>query len=326
MPRASAKTALQSIPHYQSRKGRAMRDNEVQSLMARISARRTSLTPRARILADYVLQNSRRVIFMTIKQLASACQVSESSVVRFVAQMGYEGYPDFIQSLRNVVDTGLTLLDRVELADPHKPESERLRRTITEEVENLKRLYETIDVDLMRKAVDLLDAAREIYVIGSRLSYTMAYYMGWGLTKIRPGIRILKGSDSTCVDWLTIAPSDILVVIFATSRYPNELIKVAKLLSRLRFKCVVICDSPLCPLIQFARLSLVAPARNIPIYGSPTSLMVLITCLINELVSRDGSRLRSHQERLEQAYLENDILFDYVKRLDGTTASTAEGT
>ena len=161
-----------------------MLDNEMLSLMERLSARLTSLTPRARILADYILQNSRKVIFMTIKQLTSAGGISESSVVRFVGPMGYQGYPDFIQSLRNDVDTGLTLLDRVELADSDKPESERLWRTITEEMENLKRLYETMDVDLMSKAVDLLDAAQDIYVIGSRLSYTMAYYMGWGLTKI----------------------------------------------------------------------------------------------------------------------------------------------
>jgi len=221
-----------AVRHQNNGKGKAMLDNEMLSLMERLSARLTSLTPRARILADYILQNSRKVIFMTIKQLTSAGGISESSVVRFVGPMGYQGYPDFIQSLRNDVDTGLTLLDRVELADSDKPESERLWRTITEEMENLKRLYETMDVDLMSKAVDLLDAAQDIYVIGSRLSYTMAYYMGWGLTKIRSGIRILKGSDGTCVDWLTIAPPDTLVVIFATSRYPNELIKVAKLVRR----------------------------------------------------------------------------------------------
>ena len=165
----------------------------------------------------------------------------------------------------------------------------------------------------MRKAVDLLNSAREIYVIGSRLSYTMAYYMGWGLSKIRPGIRILKGSDSTCVDWLTIAPPDTLVLVFATTRYPNELIKLSRLVRRLGHKCIVICDSPLCPLIQFADLTLVAPAMNIPVYGSPTTLFAMINAMIMELVKRGGTRLREHQENLERAYVENDILFSYVK-------------
>jgi DNA-binding MurR/RpiR family transcriptional regulator len=290
-----------------------MQDDERQSLVDRISALRPSLTPRARTLADYILHHSRKVVFMTIKQLAAAGEVSESSVVRFIGRMGFKGYPEFIQSLRDAVDTNLTLLDRVELADSGEPESESLRQTISEEMANLRQLYETFDADAMRKAVDYLDAAREICVIGSRLSYTMAYYMGWGLTKLRPGIRLLKGSDSTCVDCLTIAPPETLVVIFATSRYPNELIKLSRLVRRLGHKCIVLCDSPLCPLIQFADLTLVAPAMNIPIYGSPTTLFALINSLIRELVKRGGTRLREHQESLERAYVENDILFSYVR-------------
>lgn len=290
-----------------------MQNDEAQSLVERISAQQPSLTPRSRTLADYILHHARKVVFMTIRQLAAACEVSESSVVRFIGQMGYKGYPAFIQSLRDAVDTNLTLLDRVELAGMGEPESESLRQSIAEEMANLRQLYETFDADTMRKAVDLLNTAGEIYVIGSRLSYTMAYYMGWGLSKIRPGIRILKGSDSTCIDWLTIAPPGTLALIFATSRYPNELIKLSRLAPRLGHQCLVICDSPLCPLIQFADLTLVAPAMNIPVYGSPTTLFALINALIMELVKRGGSRLREHQENLERAYVENDILFSYVK-------------
>lgn len=290
-----------------------MQKDERQSLVERISAQQPSLTPRSRTIADYILHHARKVVFMTIKQLAVACEVSESSVVRFIGQMGYKGYPAFIQSLRDAVDTNLTLLDRVELAGMGEPESETLRQIINEEVANLRQLYETFDADTMRKAVELLTSAREIYVLGSRLSFTMAYYMGWGLSKLRPGIRILKGSDSTCVDWLTIAPPETLVLIFATSRYPNELIKLSRLASRLGHRAIVICDSPLCPLIQFADLTLVAPALNIPVYGSPTSLFALINSLLMELVKRGGSRLREHQESLERAYVENDILFSYIK-------------
>lgn len=290
-----------------------MQKDERQSLVERISVQQPSLTPRSRTLADYILHNPRKVVFMTIKQLAAACEVSESSVVRFIGHMGYKGYPEFIQSLRDAVDTNLTMLDRVELAAMGEPESETLRQIIAEEVANLRQLYETFDADTMRKAVDLLNSAREIYVIGSRLSYTMAYYMGWGLSKIRPGIRILKGSDSTCIDWLTIAPPGTLALIFATSRYPNELIKLSRLAARLGHQCLVICDSPLCPLIQFADLTLVAPAMNIPVYGSPTTLFAMINSLIMELVKRGGSTLREHQENLERAYVENDLLFSYVK-------------
>ena len=80
--------------------------------------------------------------------------------------------------------------------------------------------------------VDLLHDSPQVYLIGSRMSYTFAYYLGWSLTKVRGGIQIYKGSDKTTLDWLTIAPSDVLVVVVAVSRYPNELIRLAKLAKR----------------------------------------------------------------------------------------------
>jgi DNA-binding MurR/RpiR family transcriptional regulator len=138
--------------------------------------------------------------------------------------------------------------------------------------------------------------------------------MGWSLTKIRSNIHILRGSDSTTTDWLTIAPPESLVVIIATSRYPNELIKLAKWVRRLGQTLLVITDSPISPLISFAHLKLIAPSRHIPILGSPGPLSCLINFLNLELMGRIGNEAKSHQEKLEQSYRENDILFNLEPR------------
>ena len=297
------------------------RESDGAALMKRISEQRSVLTPRGRILADFILQNPRKVVFMRTKQLASVCQTSESTVVRFVSQLGYQSYSDFIQALRDYVDTELTLLDRVELSSAVEPGKERFRRVVFEEVDNLKQLYENLDMDTAAKVVECMEKSPRIFIVGSRLSYTLAYYMGWSISKVRPNIEILKGSDSTTIDWLTIAPADSLVVIVATSRYPNELIRVAKVVRRLGQKLIVIADSPICPLIQFAHLSLIAPSRFIPVFGSPSTLSCLINYLTFELASRDGTRVRFHQEKIERSYRENDILFNLEKtdELDSPT-------
>jgi hypothetical protein len=70
------------------------------------------------------------------------------------------------------------------------------------------------------------------------------------------------------------------VVIIATTRYPNELIRLGKMVRRLGHTLLVIADSALCPY------------------------------LVLELASRKGDPLKEHQEKLEQAYRENDILFN----------------
>lgn len=280
------------------------------SMMKRLVEQQHSLTPKGQVLGKYVLDNPRKAVFMTTKELAETCHVSEATVVRFVSQLGYEAYSVFQQSLRDFVDTELTLLDRTDLSGIKGPGTDRLSRVLYEEMDNLKQFFDSIDMDDLNQVVDYLEKSKSIYVIGSRLSYTFAYYLGWSLTKVRPNVRILKGSDSAAIDWLSIAEPRSLAVIIATSRYPNELIKLGKIVRRLDHTLLVITDSSLCPLTQFAHLSLVAPSKHIPFIGSPTTISCIINYLVLELASRNGDQLKIHQEKLEQAYRENDILFN----------------
>ena len=287
-----------------------MMDQKSNPTMKEIVEQHHSLTPKARILGNYIIKNPRKAVFMTTKELANTCHVSEATVVRFVSQLGYKGYGAFQQALRDFVDTELTLLDRTDMSGMKGPGTERLSRVVFEEMDNLKQFYETVDMEVLNSVVDFLKKSSSIYVIGSRLSYTFAYYLGWSLTKVRQDVHIIKGSDSTAIDWLTIAAPESLVIIIATTRYPNELIRLGKMVRRLGQTLLVIADSSLCPLTHFAHLSLIAPAKHIPFIGSPTTISCIINYLVLELASRNGDRLKKHQEKLEQAYLENDILFN----------------
>ena len=247
---------------------------------------------------------------MTTKELAEACMVSEATVVRFVSQVGYETYSAFLQALRDMVNTGMTLQDRVDLPGLKGAEGDRLGRVMSEEMENMRQFYRTVDRETLDALVDLLEGAPAVYVAGSRLSYTFAYYFGWSLSKVRKGVNILKGSDSTAFDRLSNANAEALVVIVATSRYPNELIRLAKVTRRLGHTLFVMADSPLCPLFPFANRQLVVPAQSIPYIGYIAAMSSVISYLILELAARQRQTVGFHQEKLEQVYLENDILFN----------------
>ncbi len=271
-----------------------------------------SLTPKSQTLGNYIMQNPSKVVFMTTKELAETCEVSEATVVRFVASIGYHGYSEFQQALKDFVNTGMSLPERVNMKDIKEPGLDRLHRGILEELNNLKYMYETIDVEKMNQFVEYLNERENVFVTGSRLSYTFAYYLGWSLTKIRKGIHILKGSDSTAIDFLTNAPENSLVILTAATRYPNELIKLSKLVRRLGHTLLVITDSSISPVIQFANLALVVPSRSIPFIGNVSNMLCAIQYIVQELASRKGESLQKHQEQLEQVYMENDILFNLI--------------
>ena len=287
-----------------------MVDITKQPLMERIVDSRETLTPKDGVLGDFVLENPRKVVFMTSKELAAACQVSEATVVRFVAQLQYGSFSEFIQALRDLADTELTLLDRFSMMEANGAKPDRFRKLVLTEIDNLRTLFESIEMETTDRVLSLIQEAPAVYVIGSRLSHALSYYLGWALTKVRPHISILKGSDSTTVDWLTIAPAGSLAVIIATSRYPNELIRMGKLVRRLGLTLVTITDSAVCPLIQFAHESLVAPSKSIPVIGNPMAISCLLNYLVLELMQRYGEETKKHQGILERSYLENDVMFN----------------
>lgn len=269
-----------------------------------------NLTSKEKILNSYVLEHPKKVVFMTIKELARATGVSEATVVRFVRTLGFEGYNNFLQELRDVVDTDSPMLDRMYLSTPESSIGSRLHTVVCEGMQNLQHFYRQVDMDVLEKIVDHIEKSQDIFVIGSRLSYMPAYYLGWVLTKIRRGVHILTGSDSTSSDWLANAQEESLVIIFATTRYPNELIRLGRTVKRLNQTLIVIADSSLCPILSFADLFLVAPSKNIPLFGDLTIFNALIRFITLELANRSGSDFRKYQERLEQIYLENDTFFN----------------
>ena len=284
--------------------------NGAHTVLQHIADRMPALTPKGKILGNFVVQHPRKVVFMTTRELSEACSVSEATVVRFVSQLGYGTYGAFLQDLRDLVNTGMTLQDRVDLPGLKGSVEDRLGRVMAEEMENMRQLYQTIDREVLKDIVQQLEAAPSIYVAGARLSYTFAYYLGWSLSKVRKGVNILKGSDSTVFDRLNNACGDALVVIIATSRYPNELIRLAKVARRLGHPLLVIADSPICPLFPFAHKKLVVASQSIPYIGYIAAMASVISCIVLELVNRQQDSICAHQEKLEQIYLENDILFN----------------
>ena len=273
-----------------------------------ISRHRETLTPKGRLLGDYIMKNHGKAVFMTARELAQACRVSEATVVRFVSQIGFEGYNDFQQALRSLAE--MTMMDDVDLKAAGAPDADRFRREVQNEIDNLRSLCESVDPEAVSAVVDLLHRADAIYVVGSRFYFTAANYLGWALTKIRPNIHTLKGSDSTSLDYLSIAPAGSLVIMVAASRYPNELIRLARHVRRLDHRLVVVTDSPNCPLNAFAHQTLIGPARHVPSFGIPTTLPCLLSHLLMELAQQCGGDLKAHQDKIEQTYRDNDILFN----------------
>jgi DNA-binding MurR/RpiR family transcriptional regulator len=280
-------------------------------LQAIIHEKYDSLTSKGRRLADFVLSSPDKAVFMTTRQLAAAVDTSEATVVRFVRYLGFSNYAVFINTLRDLIDRELTLVERGRMSHlVAGSEDAELDRLINQDIRSIRAMHKNIDAAVAQAVRSTLKSAPAVHVMGSRLSYSAAHYMGWTLSKIRPAVFILNGSDRTSMDQLIFAPPGSAVVIIATSRYPNELVRLGKIPRRQGLCQILITDSTSCPLVQFSDHVLITPQKSIPFLGTPVSMISLIHYLLHTLATDMGESLKQHQEKLDQAYLENDIWFN----------------
>jgi DNA-binding MurR/RpiR family transcriptional regulator len=280
-------------------------------LQAILNEKYDTLTAKGKRLGDFVLASPDKAVFMTTRQLAAAVNTSEATVVRFVRQLGFNNYAVFINTLRDFIDRELTLVERGRMSHlVAGSDDAELDRLINQDIRSIRAMHKNIDPAVIKAVRNALRSAPAVYVMGSRLSYSSAHYMGWTLSKIRPGVCILNGSDRTSMDQLIFAPPKSVVVVIATSRYPNELVRLGKIPRRQGLTQILITDSASCPLVQFSDHVLITPQKSIPFLGTPVSMISLIHYLLHTLASDMGDDLKQHQEKLDQAYLENDIWFN----------------
>jgi DNA-binding MurR/RpiR family transcriptional regulator len=280
-------------------------------LQAILHEKYDTLTAKGKRLGDFVLASPDKAVFMTTRQLAAAVNTSEATVVRFVRQLGFNNYAVFINTLRDFIDRELTLVERGRMSHlVAGSDDAELDRLINQDIRSIRAMHKNIDPAVIKAVRNALRSAPAVYVMGSRLSYSSAHYMGWTLSKIRPGVCILNGSDRTSMDQLIFAPPKSVVVVIATSRYPNELVRLGKIPRRQGLSQILVTDSAACPLAQFSDHVLITPQKSIPFLGTPVSMISLIHYLLHTLASDMGEALKQHQEKLDQAYLENDIWFN----------------
>ena len=85
------------------------------NLLGEIQDRMSDFSKSQKIISEYILSNYDKAAYMTASKLGAAVNVSESTVVRYAIELGFDGYPEFQHSLQEIVRTRLTSFQRMEV-------------------------------------------------------------------------------------------------------------------------------------------------------------------------------------------------------------------
>ena len=192
-------------------------------------------------------------MYLTASRLGSVVGVSESTVVRFANELGYEGYPSLQRALEELVKKRLTTLQRIEVSKERVKKDHVLTSVLQSDMENIKETLESVNEEEFRHAVELLMNARRIYILGVRSCAALASFLGFYLNFICDDVRLIHTNSvsETFEQMLNVDEKDVVVGI-SFPRYSKRTVKVMEFVKSRGSACIAITDSQLSPLVTYA--------------------------------------------------------------------------
>ena len=267
-----------------------------------------------RLLARYITESYDKAAFMTASRLGKTVGVSESTVVRFAVELGYDGYPTMQKAMQEMVLNRLTSVQRLGVASDRLGNQDVVSTVLQSDADKLRQTAELLDRDEFRSAVDAILKAKRIYILGARSAAPLASFLGYYLTFMFNNVHIVTASGaSEMFEKLIGADSEDVVVAFSFPRYSAATVKGAQYCRTTGATVIGFTDSRLSPLGQHCDHVLLAKSDMVSIVDSIVAPLSVVNALIVALAAGREQILTKTFDALERVWEEYNV---YEKRVD----------
>ncbi len=259
-------------------------------------------------IAQYIMDHYDKAAFMTASKLGTIVGVSESTVVRFASELGFEGYPELQKALKKYTCTKLTTVQRMDVMSDQLAGGDVLSRVMNFDIEQIKRTLEETDRDEFYRTVDVLCNAKTIYVIGARSASVLARFLVFYFNVMVESVRIIHTTSTSEMfeQILNIGGDDIMIGI-SFPRYSKHTVKAFRYAKERGAKVIAITDSKASPIAQNADHILTARSDMSSFADSLVAPMSLINALITAVSIKKRDYVSSNYERLERIWEEYEV-------------------
>jgi DNA-binding MurR/RpiR family transcriptional regulator len=248
--------------------------------------------------AQTLVANYPLIGLKTVADFSAQAGVSSPTILRFVARLGFQNYPEFQSALQDELAAQLQSPASRTTASSNRGTSPALEATL----ENIRETFRHLSEKQLTDIVALLSNQRaKTFLIGGRFTDPIARYMAAHLTIIRPNVFHLTGQESNWRDRLIDMGKRDVLVIFDIRRYQESLIRFAEKAHMRGVHIVLFTDQWLSPIARFAR-HVIAGRTAVPsAWDSSAALFVAAETLIGEITRQletDSARRISEMESL----------------------------
>ena len=269
-----------------------------------------------RKIAAYITESYDKAAFMTASRLGKTVGVSESTVVRFAVELGYDGYPSMQKAMQEMVLNRLTSVQRIGVANDRIGDQDVLSTVLQADGEKLRQTNETVSREAFRDAVGAILKARRIYIIGVRSASVLANFLGYYLNYMFDNIHTVTASgESEMFEKLVNVNQEDVVIAFSFPRYSVSTIKGVQYCRSIGAKVVGITNSNLSPLGQCSDHVLVAKSDMVSLVDTLVAPLSVVNALIVALASGREQELSKTFDTLERVWEEYNV---YEKQVENT--------
>ena len=279
-----------------------------QNVLHTIRASRDSFSKGQKRIADYILNNYDKAAFMTAARLGQTAQVSESTVVRFAAELGYSGYPAMQKALQEIIRGKLTSVQRIQASQDQMTGNDILATVMQRDMDSIHNAIEQVDRGEFQHVVELLLHAQHIYILGVRSSSFLAGYLNFYFHLLFKNVIYVQNTAAGEIyeQMIHIGPGDVMVGI-SFPRYSKDTINAAHFARSRGAEIIAITDQKQSPVAQLSSAALLAPSEMLSFIDSMTAPMSLINALLVGIATKMGTDVTETFTTLERLWDQYDV-------------------
>jgi DNA-binding MurR/RpiR family transcriptional regulator len=261
-----------------------------------------------RKIATYVLEHYDKAAYMTASKLGGIVGVSESTIVRFAMQLGFEGYPEFQESLQEIIRTRLTSFQRMEVTNDLIGDSDMLSKVLFSDAEEIRRTLDGIDRRSFEEAVRKIISAKRIYILGVRSSSALAGFLAYHFNMIFENISLIQStSGSEMFEHIMRIDKDDVMIAISFPRYSKRIINAVEFAVQKKANVIALTDSKFSPIAQYADELLVAQSDMVSFVDSLVAPLSVINAIIVAVAKEKKEELSVQLHKLENIWDEYDV-------------------
>lgn len=251
-------------------------------------------------IAGYILEHYDKAAFMTASKLGKLVGVSESTVVRFASELGYDGYPGMQRALQEMIRSRLTSTQRIQAAGDIFSGQDVLGAVLQSDIDKLREVVSQADRTAFHNAVDRIRSARHIYILGARSSTFVAGYLNFYLHLLFENVTLVQTTAAGEIfeQLFRIGPGDVMIAI-SFPRYSKITMNTVQFARDRGATIVAITDNELSPVYQMSHAALLAPCEMISFVDSMVAPLSLINALLVALACEMGTDVAATFSELE---------------------------